>query len=475
MKLARFALLSVTFVLALFLNSSAADVSYKQLRSLVQTIQQLKMQVQELERRLKAYEERQRKMEADLEKTRKLKKEAEEKAKIVESLKEVLGNTRISADITMVGQGTINNDNNNNRKHDEGDVQDGAWSFDLEIEGKLWKNARAYMLIEGGQGDSVDDEVPTISGFNDDAPGTDTAHAEITEAWFEQEVSVGPGIFTFTVGKVDLTNYFDTNEVANDETEQFLSSGFVNNLAVEWPDDNGPGIRFTYDLGKWYIGVGFASADGDWEDLFDGVFGIAEVGMQINISGLVGHYRIYGWFNTRSHLDVDDIKHFIEGKHVNNDEDNYGMGVSFDQEIVKDILVAFLRAGWENQDVVLGDYSCRGLSLDSVPIKGSLSFGFRLSGRLWGREDDELGTAYGVVFVNDDAQKVYKEYFYSDYYIHPENVDMEDEHHVEVYYKASFFDGHLEFTPDLQFVINPNGNGDADTVYILGTRMQVNF
>ncbi len=52
---------------------------------------------------------------------------------------------------------------------------------------------------------------------------------------------------------------------------------------------------------------------------------------------------------------------------------------------------------------------------------------------------------------------------------------MEDEHHVEVYYKASFFDGHLELTPDFQFVVNPNGNGDADSVYVIGTRMQVNF
>ena len=459
MKLVRSALASVALALALLLNAQAANVSNEQLKSLMQTIQQLKKQVQELEERLKAYEEKQRQME--------------EKTKVVESLKEALGNIRISADITMVGQGTVNNDDNNNHEHDEGDVQDGAWSFDLEIESRLWKNAKAYMLIEGGQGDGVDDEVPTISGFNDDAPGTDTAHAEITEAWFEQDVNIGPGTLTFTIGKVDLTNYFDTNEVANDETEQFLSSGFVNNLAVEWPDDNGPGVRFTYDFGRWYVGVGFASADADWEDLFDGVFGIAEVGAKINISGLEGHYRLYGWFNTRSHLDVDDIKH-IKG-HIDDDEENYGIGISLDQEIVKDTLVAFLRAGWENGDAVLGDYSDGELSLDSVPIKGALSFGFRLSGRLWGRENDELGAAYGVVFVNDDAQEAYREYFYSDYYRHPEKVDMEDEHHVEVYYKASFFDGHLEFTPDFQFVVNPNGNGDADTVYVIGTRMQVNF
>ncbi len=475
MKMGKIISVSIVFLLVFSLSSYASDVNNEQLKSLVQTIQQLKMKIQELEERLKAYEERQRKMESNIEETKKLKKDLEEKAKVVESLKEALGNIKISADITMVGQGTINNDNNNNHEHDEGDVQDGAWSFDLEIKSKLWKNAKASLLIEGGQGDGVDDEVPTISGFNDDAPGTDTAHAEITEAWFEQNIGVGNGTFIFTVGKVDLTSYFDTNEIANDETEQFLSSGFVNNLAVEWPDDNGPGIRFFYDLSKWYIGVGFASADGDWEDLFDGVFGIAEVGIQINISNLVGHYRIYGWFNTRSHLDVDDLKHFKKGKHVDHDEDNYGVGISFDQEIVRDILIAFLRAGWQNQDAVLGDYSHGELNFDNVPIKGALSFGFKLSGRLWGRENDELGAAYGVVFVNDDAQKAYRKYFYSDYYRHPDKVNMGNEHHIEVYYKMSLLDGHLELTPDFQCVVNPNGNEDADTVYVVGTRMQVNF
>jgi hypothetical protein len=47
----------------------------------------------------------------------------------------------------------------------------------------------------------------------------------------------------FTPGKGDLTNYFDTNAVANDETSQFLSSGLVNSVAVTFPEDNGAGGR----------------------------------------------------------------------------------------------------------------------------------------------------------------------------------------------------------------------------------------
>ncbi len=74
-------------------------------------------------------------------------KEVEEMKSIFSSLKEALGNLKISADIIMVEQGTVNNGDN---IKGEGDVQDGAWSFDLEIETKLGEDSTAYMLMEEG-------------------------------------------------------------------------------------------------------------------------------------------------------------------------------------------------------------------------------------------------------------------------------------------------------------------------------------
>jgi len=221
----------------------AAEIDKAQLQLLIQTIQQLKQKVDALEQKVKQYEERQEELARETE-------ELKETKSRLESLQEALGNIKISADATFVGQGTINNDDNNNTEHDEGDVQDATFSYDLEIESQIWEHGTAFFLIEGGNGEGVDEEVPTISGFNDDAPG-DTA-AEVTEAWYEQEVPLGrAGSLTFTLGKVDLTGYFDANEVANDETCQFLSSGFVNNLAVEWPDDNGLGFRVTWSPLEW--------------------------------------------------------------------------------------------------------------------------------------------------------------------------------------------------------------------------------
>ena len=463
----------VLFFTILFLAGSlhAAQISDAELKQLIQTLNQLKAKVQQLEQKIKTYEEKQKKL---AEKQREL----DEMKETLSSLKEALGNIKVSADVTMVAQGSVNNDDNNNKEHDEGDTQDAAWSFDLEVESKLSNSTTAYMLIEGGQGYGVDDEIPTLSGFNDDAPETDSAQAEITEAWVEQEFSLGAAKLTFTIGKVDLTNYFDANEVANDETTQFLSSGFVNNLAVEWPEDNGFGARLTVEpADNFYVSLGWAEADSDWEDVFEDGFGIVEAGVVLKPFGFEGHYRLYAWVNGRDHLDVDDLEDYAKGKigagSIDDDKWNWGVGLSVDQRVAEHVIL-FARAGFMDSDVVAGSVD-DGVEVDTVPIKGAYSFGFRLEGALWGRDADEFAVAFGSVLVDDDAERFYRTSDYYDYYRHPEDVDMADEYHLEAYYKLVLFDGKLEFSPDFQVVWNPNGIEDADTVYVIGTRMQVNF
>ncbi len=72
----------------------------------------------------------------------------------------------------------------------------------------------------------------------------------------------------------------------------------MNNLAVEFPDDNGIGAMIWSsprdDLG---FGVEFADADGD--SMFDDVFSIAELDFKPKIGGRRGNYRLYGWLNNK--------------------------------------------------------------------------------------------------------------------------------------------------------------------------------
>ena len=66
----------------------------------------------------------------------------------------------------------------------------------------------------------------------------------LREAWLRTEF-FGSGS-ALTAGRLDLTNYFDRNAAANDETTQFISDALVNNqmlgLAV-----NGTGVVADYD------------------------------------------------------------------------------------------------------------------------------------------------------------------------------------------------------------------------------------
>ena len=320
----------------------------------------------------------------------------------------------------------------------EGDVTDGSMSFDLELTIPVAPYGKFYSLFEAGAGDGIDGDIPTLSGFNDDAD--DDQNLRLTEIWYEH-IWLGEHL-RFRGGKVDLTTDFDASEVANSETDQFLSSGFVNNLAVEFPDDNGFGAMLwasPHDLLD--IGIGVADADADWDNVFNDVFSIVELDFKPKIAERQGNYRIYGWFNGKDH---DDLKEPAKTK-----EDNYGYGVSLDQDITE-IVTLFARYGWQ-----MGRVS---------QVEHAWSAGLQCSGKFYGREDDTLGLAYGMAIIGDDWKDVDR----------GNGINTGDEHHVELYYNLKVND-HLNISPDIQWVKNPNGDRDNDDVWAFGIRAQLSF
>ncbi len=205
-----------------------------------------------------------------------------------------------------------------------------------------------------------------------------------------------------------------------------------------------------------------------------------EVGFYTRLFGLDGNYRVYAWVNCMDHLDVSHFKDVAKWRRelskIEDDENNWGIGFSFDQFITKNLKI-FIKGGVMDSDVVSGEVD-NTVSVDTLPIDGALSVGFFLSGAYWGRDNDELGLAFGIVFVDEETQKFYRDTDLTDYYSYfekPYKVDIANEYHLEAYYRISFFDGKLEFSPDFQVVWNPNGVDNANTVYVFGTRMQVNF
>ena len=389
-------------------------------------------------------------------------------------LENTVDNLQINGGITLIGQGTWGNDNNYPEYED---VIDGTYSVDLEVSAPVGKG-EAFILMEAGDGAGLSDEIPAFHGTNDDVIDNENK-VEVTEAWYEHKWLDDKLIYT--VGKVDLTNYFDTNEVANDETLQFIATPFVNNIAIEFPD-NVMGMRAQYIVNDLVdFGVGYQSGDGDWEDIIEDPFLIAELALrpQFGDAELQGNYRFFWWTNRTEHtnwrrlqrsilherLGAEDLEGFPPEAPAEDKLINDGLGISFDQQVT-DELTLFTRFGYQDED--------------ANPFQSALSLGFNLNGGLWGRENDVFGLAYGAAILANDYENTLKTYGYKIGIPerHPGKIDYkledDDEEFYEAYYSLSVNDS-MFLTPDVQHITNTFGLDENDSAWILGLRMQSLF
>ncbi|HLE86068.1 MAG TPA: carbohydrate porin [Candidatus Brocadiaceae bacterium] len=294
-------------------------------------------------------------------------------------------------------------------------------SLDLLFIGKPLTYMTFFVDLEAIGGNGPDEAIGSISGLNDDSgslqdnDGVD--RVSVREAWLQTELL--KQYVRLVIGKIDLTNYFDSNDVANDETTQFITSAFVNNRTLEVPE-NGPGIVSFYDTRKGlFFGLGLQSADNSGSDIADGLYGIGEVGMRSRyLFSLEGTYRLWAKING--------------GRN-----ENKGLGMSIDQHLSAK-LVVFARYGMNETD--------------GADVKSAWSTGLELRHPFLSRVNDSTAFAFG----------------------HTESVDGNDEQVTEVYYKFAFND-HFAITPLFQAVFDPVGLEGSDVVTLAGVRTQIEF
>jgi len=339
----------------------------------------------------------------------------------------------IAGGITMVGQGTSGNDKNSAPAED---VIDGNISADLEISARIGSSGEAFLALEAGEGSGLEgDEIVSFWGVNADAGVASTV--ELTEAWYEHRFL--DDMLTFTIGKLNITNYFDGNEAANDETTQFLAPGFVNSIAIEFPA-NSAAVRLTASpLEILDISVGVQS-DG-WEDITEKNFFIAEADIKPAFGGLQGNYRVYAWTNRGNHTELKDPAKVTEP--------GFGYGVSIDQQL-NDSLAMFARVGYQDRKLYEFDIAW--------------SAGIALSGSVWGRKDDVIGIAYGQAGLSDDNEDI----------LRAAGTVPGDEGHFEAYYSFAVNE-HVTVSPDIQIITNASGDDDFNTVIVGAVRGQVSF
>ncbi len=172
-------------------------------------------------------------------------------------------------------------------------------SYDLFVASRLGERTLFFINLEAIGGDGPNANIQSFSSLNEDAGSTQTADGldrmHVLEVWTEF-AALGDAL-NFTVGKIDLTNYFDNNYVANDETSQFISGAFVNSAALAIPG-NRPGFRMRAEIRrKFFLQAGVISRDNSGNNIFDNLFTIVSTGFRLGLTEKINcTYRIYGYF-----------------------------------------------------------------------------------------------------------------------------------------------------------------------------------
>jgi len=314
----------------------------------------------------------------------------------------------------------------------------------ISFEKKFGDYGEGYVIFKSAPGAGVDRSLQLYGNVNNNA--CDNSGVYMPEAWYEHYFQNISGALTF--GKIDVTNYIDTNEYANMDTSQFLSGIFGNSPVIEFPSDNGAGVHFgmaPYDL--FDINLIVTDSTGGWNNVLDALFLAGQINFKPQFLGRPGNYGLVAWRNGDNHTKWADPS--------KEKENGYGYGVSVDQELT-DTIGVFARYGWQDPDVYLNgsDFS----------LERSWSAGPQFKGTAWGRPDDVTGVGFGQIMPS----RKYK---------NANALLAKTESHLEWYYNYKVND-HLSLSPDLQIIWRPYGkdaaNGDG-TIVVGGLRGQMEF
>ncbi|MFC1576213.1 carbohydrate porin [Candidatus Omnitrophota bacterium] len=323
-------------------------------------------------------------------------------------------------------------------ERNEGNARN-SWYYSIDIEQRLWEGASGEVEIEGDFGKGIDPLLPTFAGLN----GAATADSSLyipryfltQKAWDER--------IRFSFGKIDLSDWFDQNEVASSNDTQFLSNALANNLIIPFPG-KGLGCWANFKFLDWvYIRSGFSDAAAisnqpgfRWP--LRNPFFINELGLTPKIGSLQGNFRFIYWINFQK-------REFLNGEGSYNNDN--GFGVSFDQEVLENTSL-FFRYGYAQQKV---------RSVDNF-----WSIGGQTRGLFTGRKYDVLGFAMTQSLTGDAFQKN------SGY------PTGSAETLFETYYRFEFYKT-LTVTPDLQVVIDPAAQKKAKCDVVGGVRVALIF
>ncbi|OGW36585.1 MAG: hypothetical protein A2Y97_03505 [Nitrospirae bacterium RBG_13_39_12] len=221
--------------------------------------------------------------------------------------------------------------------------------------------------------DDLEDDLKDINGRNRDY---------LLEAWYKHTFVLSENVsLGITGGIIDSTGYIDDNNVANDECGQFMNEVFVNHRNVNLPSYDLGGVVELDISGFSVRGLVMNTKYESDEDTFKNYnYYALQIGYALDTALGKGNYRIYGFTTGKRFLDWDET----------GAERLQGIGISADQQL-SSIIGVFARLGWQDNAAV-------------IDHEAAYSGGVNINGKLWGRENDEIGIGYAYLTGADKAE-----------------------------------------------------------------------
>jgi len=274
----------------------------------------------------------------------------------------IAGLELVGSYLNTVGNGDFVDANGQTHNANKGRLEGGK--VDVLFSGKPMRNTIAFVDLDAANGTAV-----------------------LSEAWVA--VSGPRNIVSLQAGVIDLTSIFDGNAVANDETTEFLSPGFVNSPLLGNPANAlGAVLRGLY--GRWDAGVGAQKTEASLDDVTDDVYVIGELGFRYHLLG-DHHVRVWGRQQPRSATGESNIP-------------DQALGVSTDHRMTSR-LTAFGRYA-KNSYVE----DAAGVALNTYDWAAST--GFELGNFNPKNLKERLGIAYGRTQKQDGSSEDVAEYYH---------------------------------------------------------------
>jgi high affinity Mn2+ porin len=369
----------------------------------------------------------------------------------------------------------------------------------LSIGAKLWSGAQLWINPEIDQGFGLNDTLG-VAGFpSGEAYKVGARHPyfrlqrlfvrETVNGEGEREpVAAAAGVlggersmnrWVFTVGKLSVTDIFDSNDYAHDPREDFLNWAAVDAGAFDYAADAWGytvGAAVERYQGQWAVRAGiFDLSDvpnsAHLEPGFHEFQLMAEIEHRQEIAGHPGKVLITG-YETRGRMGLLDEAIAVAAASdspadiaaVRHYRSRFGGLVNFQQELLSD-LGAFARYSKAAGNVEAYEFS---------DIDRAIAAGLSLKGRLWRRSQDSVGVA-----LIDNAISAERERFLNAGGLgilvgdgklpHPGTEQV-----VETYYNASLC-SYAQVSFDYQWIANPAYNRDRGPVSVFAVRVHAQF